>query len=174
MRIDRRRTPVRVFVSYSHDSPDHKHRVLELANRLRADGIDATLDQYEDNPREGWTLWMEKQIRDADFVIVVCTTGYLRRVMKEEPPGKGLGGCWEAHIIYQYLFDEGATNWRFLPVLFPGANVTDIPRPLRSFARYHLNGAADYESLYRRLTNQRQIPKPPLGKIRVLPGRKHA
>ena len=32
-----------VFISYSHDSPDHEANVLALANRLRADGIDAVL-----------------------------------------------------------------------------------------------------------------------------------
>ncbi|MCP4656050.1 MAG: hypothetical protein GY856_11605, partial [bacterium] len=31
----------RVFLSYSHDSDEHRDRVLALADRLRADGIDA-------------------------------------------------------------------------------------------------------------------------------------
>jgi hypothetical protein len=36
----------RVFISYSHDSIEHARLVLELAERLRADGVDAQLDQY--------------------------------------------------------------------------------------------------------------------------------
>ena len=32
---------------------------------------------------------MEKKIRDAKFVLFVCTETYLRRVMKEETPGRG-------------------------------------------------------------------------------------
>jgi SEFIR domain len=40
----------RVFISYSHDSPDHQNRVLELVNRLRSDGIDAIIDQYVQSP----------------------------------------------------------------------------------------------------------------------------
>jgi hypothetical protein len=36
--------PPRVFISYSHDSPEHKQRILELSERLR--GIDTQLDQY--------------------------------------------------------------------------------------------------------------------------------
>jgi WD40 repeat protein len=35
--------PPRVFISYSHDSPEHAQHVLELAERLRKDGIDAQL-----------------------------------------------------------------------------------------------------------------------------------
>jgi hypothetical protein len=43
----------RVFISYSHDSPEHADRVLALADRLRAEGIDCHLDQYETSPPEG-------------------------------------------------------------------------------------------------------------------------
>ena len=43
-----------VFMSYSHDSPEHEANVLALANRLRADGFHAVLDQYESIPAEGW------------------------------------------------------------------------------------------------------------------------
>ena len=32
-----------VFVSYSHDSPEHAERVLDFAEALRDDGIDAEL-----------------------------------------------------------------------------------------------------------------------------------
>ena len=38
--------PPKVFISYSHDSPEHAQHVLELAERLRSDGVDAQLDQY--------------------------------------------------------------------------------------------------------------------------------
>jgi hypothetical protein len=46
-----------VFISYSHDSPEHEAEVLALANRLREDGNDAVLDQYLSFPPEGWDLW---------------------------------------------------------------------------------------------------------------------
>lgn len=37
--------PPKVFISYSHDTVEHQERVLDLADRLRADGIDAEVDQ---------------------------------------------------------------------------------------------------------------------------------
>jgi hypothetical protein len=52
--------PPKVLISYSHDSPEHADRVRELSDRLRADGIDCILDQYEVSPPEGWPLWMDK------------------------------------------------------------------------------------------------------------------
>lgn len=83
--------PPRVFISYSHDSDDHAARVLALADRLRAEGIDAALDQYEISPPEGWPSWMERQVREPDFVLVVCTEIYLRRAERREEPGVGHG-----------------------------------------------------------------------------------
>jgi hypothetical protein len=78
--------------------------VSRLAGRLREDGIDAEIDQYESAPAEGWPSWMERQIREADFVLLVCTETYLRRVEHREEPNKGLGVLWEANIIYNHLY----------------------------------------------------------------------
>ena len=62
----------RIFVSYSHDSPLHEERVLALSDRLRRDGIDVSLDQYQTVPPQGWLYWMEEQIAAAEFVFIVC------------------------------------------------------------------------------------------------------
>ena len=88
------RPPI-VFISYSHDSPEHADRVLELSDHLRADGIDCILDQYEVSSPEGFPRWMDRHIRDADFVLMICTQTYSRRVMGEEEPGKGHGVAWK-------------------------------------------------------------------------------
>ena len=65
--------PPQVFLSYSHDSAEHKDRVLALCDRLPKDGIDAWIDQYETSPPEGWPRWCANRVRAADFVLVVCT-----------------------------------------------------------------------------------------------------
>jgi SEFIR domain-containing protein len=83
--------PPKIFISYTHDSPAHEAKVLALANRLRGDGIDADLDQYQSFPPTGWIQWMKHQVRDAQFVLVVCTETYRRRADGDEKPGVGLG-----------------------------------------------------------------------------------
>jgi len=83
--------PPKVLISYSHDSPEHKDRVLVLSNRLRGEGIDCTIDQYLLVPPEGWPRWMEKQIRESDFVLMVCTETYYRRVLGQPDPDRGWG-----------------------------------------------------------------------------------
>ena len=75
---------MRVFISYSHDSPEHAERVLDLSKRLRGLGIDCWIDQYEVSPPEGWPKWMVRQVKEADFVLVVCTETYLKRVEGKE------------------------------------------------------------------------------------------
>jgi hypothetical protein len=161
--------PPKVLISYSHDSPEHAQQVLELANRLRADGIDCTIDQYVVVPPEGWPRWMDKQIRDSDFVVMVCTETYYQRVMGEEQPGKGLGVRWEGHLIYGEIYRAGTMNTKFIPVLFEGGDPSHIPAPARDTNHYFARTARGYEDLYRRLTNQPYATKPELGKLRSLP-----
>ena len=55
-----------IFISYSHDSVEHVKYVLGLSNRLRSEGIDSILDQYETSPPEGWPRWMDKKIRESN------------------------------------------------------------------------------------------------------------
>ena len=43
----------RIFISYSHEIPEHDERVLALSEMLRKDGIDATIDRFVEAPREG-------------------------------------------------------------------------------------------------------------------------
>jgi hypothetical protein len=61
-----------VFISYSHDSSDHARAVLALSNKLRSEGIDCVLDQYDSSPPEGWPRWMEREIGKAQFVLMIA------------------------------------------------------------------------------------------------------
>jgi len=105
----------KVFISYSHDSQEHKDRILALANRLRAGGIDCNIDQYEESPAEGWPRWMMNQLEWADFVVVVCTEQYDRRFRGKESPGVGRGVTWEGAIITQELYDSHVKSPKFVP-----------------------------------------------------------
>ena len=79
--------PPKVFISYSHDSLEHAQHALELAERLRKDGIDAQLDQYvAGTPAEGWPRWMLDRLDWVDFVLVACTETYYRRFRGHEDP----------------------------------------------------------------------------------------
>jgi TIR domain len=115
-------SPPHIFISYSHDSTEHEDRVLALCDRLRADGVDANIDRYESSPPQGWPLWMESQISEADFVLVVCTKTYMRRAMHKEEPNVGHGVMWEMRLFATIFI---LTEWR-APNLFP-CYLTGLP-----------------------------------------------
>jgi hypothetical protein len=81
-------------------------------------------------------MWMEHQIRKADFVILVCTETYLQRAEHREKPGKGRGVLWEATLIYNLLYPEDSDVQRFIPVLLGDAQPSSIPLPLRGLTHY--------------------------------------
>jgi hypothetical protein len=160
-----------VFISYRWDTESHLQSVLALSNRLRSEGIDCVLDQYEESPPEGWPLWMDKKIRDSRLVLMVCTENYYKRVMKDEKdPDTGLGVKWEGGLIYQHLYNAGA-NQKFIPVLFGDSDKKFIPTPVQSATHYRVDTEGGYEKLYARLLGRPRITKPNLGPVRPLPKR---
>jgi len=69
----------KVFTSYAHESEEHNDRVFELSEKLRAEGVDSTIDQYVVSPPEGWPRWTRSQVQQANFVLLVCTETYQKR-----------------------------------------------------------------------------------------------
>jgi WD40 repeat protein len=158
----------RVFISYSHDSSRHAERVLKLSARLREDGIETILDRYESSPEEGWPRWMMRGIRDARFVLMICTRIYNRRVMGDEEEGRGLGVRWEGHLILQHLYDAGTRNRKFIAVALKREDIAFIPDPVRAYSHFVLATKRGYEQLYARLTGQDVIPVPTMGRLKQL------
>jgi DNA-binding CsgD family transcriptional regulator len=160
----------KVFINYSHNfqSSDYKDRILILSNRLREDGIDCNIDQYEESPPEGWQRWMLNQVEQSDFVLIACTEEYDRRFRGKEELGKGNGATWEGGVIIQELYDAQGQNSKFIPITINSEDANFIPSPLRSATNYRLQNDDEYELLYRRLTNQPRNRKPQLGKLQTL------
>jgi len=158
----------KVFVSYSHDSREHERRVRALADRLRAVGVDARMDKYESAPAEGWPMWMERQISNADFVLLICTETYRRRVEGREEQYKGRGVLWEAKTIYNLLYQGDRNALKVVPILLAGGQPSWIPLSLQGLAHYCVDELEGYEELCRRLTNQPR-PIPRLGRRKPAP-----
>lgn len=167
--LDNQSMPIRVFVSYTHDSDEHRRAVLDLATRLRQDGVDVRLDRWvEGTPEQGWPAWMEDEIRRADFIVVVCSSLYYERYRGDGNPEQGRGGRWESNLIRDTLYANRSSLRRFVPVLADGADETSVPDPLRqSVTRYRLG--AEYDDLFRYLTSQPARRMPPIGPLRYMP-----
>ena len=166
----------RVFLSYSHDSAEHADRVLALADALLAGGIDVILDRYvHPAPEEGWPRWMDWNLDQAKFVLMICTETYCRRVLGKGKPSKGLGVRWEGKLIYNRIYHNRPSGSRFIPILLPGVEPAHIPNPVQGYAYYRIATFdltdSGFEALYRHLTNQPATPPPDRGKITILPPR---
>jgi hypothetical protein len=159
----------RVFISYSHDSEEHAARVLKLANDLRQHGVNAIIDQYLTSPREGWPAWMDTHVRDDDFVVMVCTETYYRRVVRKEAPGVGLGVAWEGTLIYNHLYKAKGDLSRFVPVLLNGGKPDHIPDPAFGGTHYLVDTPTGYDGLLRRIFNRPVAVEPALGNRPALP-----
>jgi hypothetical protein len=157
----------KVFISYSWDSEQHKQNVLAFAQQLMAQGIDVALDQFEQFPAQGWANWMLDQIEECDFVLIVCTETYNRRVRRKED-GRGKGVTWEGTIMTDVLYDDFHQNTRFIPVVFSIEEMPHIPRFLGSVSRFVVTTKEGYRDLYRYLTQQPAIQKPELGAVQTL------
>ena len=73
-----------VFISYSWDNEDHKNWVLNLAKRLRENGIEVILDRYELQGGKNITHFMERALQSADKVLVIFTPNYKLKADKRE------------------------------------------------------------------------------------------
>lgn len=154
-------TVPRVFISYSRDSEENKQRVLDLANRLRALGIDAWIDQYSPPPPEGWAVWTERQMRAAHWIVLVCTETFLRRFDLQEVGGKGRGVAYEAQLLRGLIYDGTGQSVRAVPVLFRAEDQKYVPEQLLAHSRYLL--PAEYDRLLRHFRGEPEVVAPPLG-----------
>jgi hypothetical protein len=164
----------KVFISYSHDTPEHSKRVLELAWALRNHGIDVELDQFHNEEIVDWPRWCNEQTSRecSDFVVCVCTVEYRHRIEGKVPPEKGKGVYWEGSLLDDDLYDEKG-NSRLVPIRFDGGAESSIPRFLRGWThclirQFALNDPG-YEHLLRILTKQSKVEKNSLGTVPVLP-----
>lgn len=157
-----------VFISYAHDSESHKQQALELADNLNGLGIDCWIDRYvEDNPpKRGWPMWMEERIRLSSFILLVCSERYLARVEGREDKSKGRGVKFESILLVQSFYDNDSTNEKIIPILFSKEDESFIPTIFRPFTNYCVSSEDQFDKLYRRLTNQPEIVKPKVGKIK--------
>ncbi|MFG1777885.1 SEFIR domain-containing protein [Micromonospora sp. NPDC049048] len=161
---------IRVFISYSHDSDDHKRNILGLAQDLRRQGIDAQIDQFvEANPPLDWARWMRDQISESAYVLLVFTEQYARRFLGRETPGRGYGVRWEGAIVTGDLYYSDRENVKFIPVVVEAADNHLIPSPLSLTSRYTIGRPNDRNlvPLLRHLLNKPAVVPEPLGEVPI-------
>jgi len=119
----------RVFVTYTHDSADHKKHVAALCGLLADAGIRVTVDQNEPSDvRRDWSEWMTTGIHRAGYVVAIASPAY-RSVGLSEFGDRVHGGAQAEYRLLMSLLRENRSTWlpRILPVILPGHTVDEIP-----------------------------------------------
>lgn len=159
----------RVFISYSHDSENHKNTVVAFATLLRTQlGIDAHLDEWYLNDRRDWSEWAIEQLESADYVLAIASPKFRERADGRSAGPQGRGAQYEGALMRNKMTEDRATWMRkILPVVLPGAEIADIPEFLLPYSATHYvvrrltpDGIVD---LRRVLVRQPRHALPPLG-----------
>lgn len=151
----------KVFISYSHDSLDHKKWVLDLATQLRSSGVDAVIDQWDLRPGDDLAFFMETQLSAADKVLMVCTEKYV------EKANAGVGGVgYEKMIVTAGLLARIDSN-KVIPLI---RQVTGNKLPTFLQTKLYLDFSRQdqfefsFDELIRTLHNAPLFEKPPITK----------
>ena len=131
-----------VFISYSWGNPKHQNWVREFAARLRSDGVEAVLDQWELEPGDQLTHFMERAIADNQYVLIICTPTYKR---KSEAREGGVG--YEDNIMTAEVMTTN-DHRKFIPILRTGSLKESVPSWLSGKIYIDLSGSPYLESSY--------------------------
>lgn len=152
--------PPKVFISYSWDSPEHRQWVTQLGGYLRQCGIDVTLDQWHVRYGEDLAAFMERSVREADRVLVICTERYVDKASRRTG---GVG--YELLMVTGELMQNVGTA-KFIPVVRQSTTPHRLPAELRTRMYFDLGDGQQYaqqmQELVRELHDVR-IPIPPIG-----------
>ena len=151
----------KVFISYSHDSPEHKRWVSELGAKLRHNGVDAILDQWDLGLGDDMTLFMEQGIRDSDRVLVICTDRYVRKA------NAGEGGVGYERMIVTAQVAQNIRTDKFIPIVRQASGEEQTPTFLgtRVYADFRNESQFDveFDKLLHELYGVSVEERPPLG-----------
>jgi hypothetical protein len=161
---------------YAQYEPAHSKRVHALARALAADGLDVELDQFHADETIDWPRWCAERLdpEKTDFVLMVCSVEYRRRIEGKVDLDKGRGVFWERNLIYGYLYRAKA-NARFVPLLLDDEPDDSLPSIVANWNHFRLgslrlkSGDPGYKGLYRLLTKQPAAPRPTPGELVQLP-----
>ncbi len=158
-------TPPKLFISYSWTSPQHEKWVVELAEKLVASGVDATLDKWDLKEGQDAIAFMERMVTDAtiDKVLMIVDKNYAE---KADARKDGVGT--EAQIISKKIYDKQDQN-KFVALVLNKDENGNPYLPLYFQSRIYIDfseshGEKEFEKLLRWIFGKPLDVKPALGK----------
>jgi hypothetical protein len=163
-------TTPKVFISYSHDSAAHKDWVRRLAERLQINGVDIVLDQWDIQPGDDVTAFVEKGLRECDRVLIVCTSKYIHKANTLK------GGVGYERMIITGEVAKDLNTKKFIPIV-RGDSKQRVPEFLGTRIYVDFSGkripAIQYDLLLRAILGYPRHKRPILGAVPYVSNRHH-
>ncbi|WP_310605310.1 toll/interleukin-1 receptor domain-containing protein [Anaerosporobacter sp.] len=154
----------KIFISYAWTNEEYQGRIIELATRLRNDGIDVILDKWDLHIGADRFVFMEESIEKADKVLIMCNKEY------KEKADKRFGGAGQETMIIAQEIYEKTTPEKFIPMIMERSLLGNeyVPKYLKSliyidFTSRDLN--FEYKKLIHVICGKTYDMKPRLGKL---------
>jgi hypothetical protein len=155
----------KVFISYAWETEELKEWVRYFAKRLRKNGVDAKLDRWEVVPGDKLPHFMEKSVRENDYVLIICTPTY-----KSKSDNRVGGVGYEGDIMTGEVH-QSSNHRKFIPILKIGTKETALPSWLQGKYFIDFSNAAHFENNYEDLITTLFKARETAPEIGTIPGR---
>lgn len=153
----------KVFISYSWSVQE---RVIELAERLLANGIDVVLDVYDLKEGQDKYAFMEQSVNDPsiDRLLIICDKAYTEKANSRS------GGVGDETVIISPEIYNQVKQEKFIPVIFEVDDEGKAYCPAYIKSRIYIDLSTEddryeieYEKLLRNIYEKPMYKKPVLG-----------
>ncbi|KAL2089499.1 hypothetical protein ACEWY4_014187 [Coilia grayii] len=158
----------KVFVTYETDNDEHVKEVINFVALLRHNGFFTHIDMFEQQYRSINKIdFMERYISEKDYLIIfVISPKYYQTVTNTAPymeDDETLNTVYIHKQLQNEFIQNGCKNFRFIPILFPGARKCHVPRWLQNTHIY--SWPRDRDDILRRLMRMEKYNPPPIGPL---------
>lgn len=168
--IDMHKDCPKLFISYSWSSPEHQDWVIDLATKLRSDGVDVILDKWDLKDGQDAHAFMEKMVTDPSIekVALICD-----RIYCEKADNRRGGVGTETQIVTGEIYSK-AEQSKFVALPTENDNQGKPYLPVFMQTRKYIDftdqdqHGISYENVLRWLFDKPYYPKPELGSPPVL------
>ena len=156
-----------VFISYAWSGDDHLDWVINLASRLKSDGVEVVLDRWKLKAGDDKYAFMERMVTDVsiDFVLVVSDSVY-----QTKADSKKGGAGTESQILSDELYSR-VKETKVIPILKErkenGAECLPVFLRNRMYIDFSNKNTYEtsYEELLRYIYRKPALKEPPLGQM---------
>ncbi|KAK5907816.1 hypothetical protein CesoFtcFv8_005627 [Champsocephalus esox] len=159
----------RVFVTYEADNDKHVNEIINFVALLRHNGFDTHIDIFEQQFRSISKIdFMERYLSEKEYlIIIIISPKYYETVTSSVGGLESDERTFNTVYIHKQLQNEfiqnGSKNFRFIPIVFPGAKKCHVPNWLQNTHVYEWPLHRD--DILRRLMRIEKYNPPQIGSL---------